>query len=93
MSAHAHTSLPHPFYSLDPALTNFFGAVVSLDEKSPQRETLCKCGRGKTKNNCRSTKSWSKMMRSKTVLSSGKFFSIGLMHQMESALKVNEVYM
>ena len=45
--------MPHPPYSQDLTLSNFF--FVSLDEKSPQREMFCQCGRGETKNG-RSTK-------------------------------------
>ena len=49
------TSLAHPSYSPDLALNNFCFVLVSLDEKSPQREMFCRCGRDETKNG-RSTK-------------------------------------
>ena len=42
------TPVPHPPYSPNLALRGFF-LFVSLDEKSPQREMFCQCGRGETK--------------------------------------------
>ena len=45
--------MPHPPYSSNLTRVTFF--FVSLDEKSPQRETFCRCGTGESKNG-RSTK-------------------------------------
>ena len=47
------TPLSHPPYSPDLILSNMF--FVPLDEKSPQREIFCQCGKTETKNS-RSTK-------------------------------------
>ena len=41
------TLVPNPPYSPDLAVSDLF--FVSLDEKSPQREMFCQCGRGETK--------------------------------------------
>ena len=79
--------VPHPPHS--PLLTPNNTFFVLSDVKSPQREMLCQCGRGETKNS-RSTKrhqnwwvqncfeQWEKVL-------------IGVLHQMESTLKVTEV--
>ena len=49
-----HDLMPHPPHSPDLTPSNF--SFVSPDEKSPQRETFCPCGRGETKKKGRSTK-------------------------------------
>ena len=82
------TPVPHPPYSPGLVLNGII--FVSLDEKSLQRKTFCQCGRGETKN-IRSTWNTSKSTHSKTVLSSGKNILIGVLHQMESILKVTRV--
>ena len=41
------TSMPHPPYAPDLAPSNCY--IVSLDEKSPQRETFCWCRRSEQK--------------------------------------------
>ena len=79
------TPMPHPSCSPDLASSNFFVCLFLPDEESPQRETFCLCGRGKTKEMAEA------LNNSKTVLNSGKNVSVGVLHQMESTLKVTEV--
>ena len=61
------------------------------NEKSPQRERFCWCGRGETKD-ARSTKRH-QYWQVQTVLSSGKkrLNSYIALHQMESTFKVTEI--
>ena len=82
LTKNSMTPLPHPPYSSNLTSSDIF-CFVSPDENSPQREMFCQCGRREKKNG-RSTKS------SKTVLSSEKKVSIGILHQMEITLKVTE---
>ena len=63
---------------------------VSLNEKSLQKETFYQCGRGETKNS-RSTKRHQNWIQKLYILSSGKNVLKGILHQMESTLKVTEV--
>ena len=44
LTKHGMTPVPHPPYSPDLALSDFF--FVSLHEKIPQSETSCPCGKG-----------------------------------------------
>ena len=81
------TPVSHPPYSPDLALSDIF---VSLDEKSPSKETFCRCGRGETKND-RSSKRRQNRRGQKLFRAVGKTVSIGVLHQMESTLKVTEV--
>ena len=85
------TSLAHPSYSPDLALNSFCFVLVSLDEKSPQREMFCRCAGSETKNS-RSTKRHQQVQKPfwNGVWSSGKVL-IGVLHQMESTLKVTKV--
>ena len=66
------TPMPHILYS--PGSHPYF--FVSPDEKSPQMETFCQCGRSETKNS-RSTKRHQNRGVQK-LLSSGKNVSIGI---------------
>ena len=68
--------MPHPLYSPNLVPGDYF--FVSLDEKSPQRETFCICGRGETKNG-RSTKRHQNRWVQKP-LSSGKNILLGAAH-------------
>ena len=61
-----------------------------LEEKSPQMQMFCQCGRGETKNG-RSTKRHQNWCVQKLFLNSGKNVLKGVLHQMESTLKVTEV--
>ena len=81
------TPMLHPPYSPDLTLSDFF--FVSLDEKIPQREMLCQCGRG--------GKKWQNVLKGiktnefKNCVEHWKTVSMGVLHQMESTLKVSEV--
>ena len=77
--------LTFPIHLISPK-QHFF---VSPDEKSPQRETLCQCGRSKTKNG-RSTKRHQNWWVQKLFWAVKKV-SIDILHQMVSILKVTEV--
>ena len=82
--------MSHPPYSPDLNLSDCF--FVSLGEKSSQRETFCDMEEVKWKTNKQMQKHWkaSRLTGSKPTLSSGKKVSIGVLHQMESALKMTE---
>ena len=56
---------------------------------SPQRETFCRCGRGETKKS-RSTKSI-QIYKFRNCSEQWRNILIGVLHQIESALKVTEV--
>ena len=73
-----------------PILTRSNFCFVPQDEKSPQRETFCQCGRGKTKKWQKHQKA-SKSTGSKTFEQWKKKVSIGVLHQTESTLKVTEI--
>ena len=57
---------------------------------SSQRETFCQCGKGETKSG-RSTKRHQNRQVKKLFWAGYKKVSIGVLHQMESTLKVTEV--
>ena len=75
--------MPHPPHSPDLTLRNF--SFVSPDEKSPQRETFCPCGRGETKKKAEALKG------SKSTTSKTSELWKNVLQQMESMLKVTEV--
>ena len=60
------------------------------DEKSPQRETFCQCGRGEPRNGI-SAKRHQNQRVQKLFWAVEKKVSVGVLHQMESTLKVTEV--
>ena len=76
-----------PIHPILPQATFFF---VSPDEKSHQREMLCWCGTGETKND-KSTERHQNRWDQKLFWAVKKQVSIGILHQMESTLKVTEV--
>ena len=75
----------HPIHPILPRPTFF----VSPDEKIPQRETSCQCGRGETKT--AEVLKGVKIDWVQKVVSSEKNVLIGVLHQIESTLKVTEV--
>lgn len=76
------TPVPHPPCSHHLTLRDVF---VSPDEKSPRRETRCRCGRGETKMGAALNGI------SMDALGSGESTRTGALHQTESALRVTEV--
>ena len=84
-----------PIHQISPWAT-FFGFPKG---KSPQREMVCRCGKGGTNKQSRSTKrhqnQWVQNLFLKTGFStqnlSGKNILIGVLHQVESTLKVTDV--
>ena len=92
MTQNVITPLTPPFQSPDPAPSDFFSCCFPGWEKkkSPQRETLCRCGKCETKNN-RSVKRHHNWQVQKTVLSSRRnIASSSVLHQLEHTLKVTE---
>ena len=81
------TATHHP-YSPDLSWSDFFS--VSLDAKSPQRETFCPHGRYETKKMAEALKDI-KINEFKNYFQHWKNISIGVLHQIESILKVTEV--
>ena len=76
-------------HQISPRVT-FFCLFVSLDKKSPQREMSCWCGKGETKNSKNSKRHQNRWVQ--RLLSSREKVLIGALHQMESSLKMTEVY-
>ena len=70
-------------------LSNFFSFCFPRWEKCPQRETCYQCGRAETKNG-RSTKQRQNRVQKLFQTVGKNNISIGVLHQMESALKVTE---
>ena len=82
------TTMPHPPYSPDLAPSNFL-FVCFPDEKSPQREHFANVEEVKQKT--AGVVKGIKIDKFKNCLGHGKDVSIGVLHQVESTLKVTEV--
>ena len=76
-----------PIHQISPWVTFF---CCPVQKKSPQRETLCWCGRGGIKNDI-STKRHQNWWVQKLFEQWKKSISIGVLHQMERTLKVTEL--
>ena len=81
------TPVAHPPYSPDLALGNIF--LFPWIKKRSQREMFYRCGIGETK--MAEALKGIKIDEFKTDLISGQHILIGVLHQMESTLKVIEV--
>ena len=84
-----NATTPMPLLPYSPFLILIDFSFVSPDEQSPQREMFCRCGRGETQS-CRSTKKASKSVSPK-LFEQWKKSSVGVLHHMESTLKVTKV--
>ena len=86
LTKNSMTSMPHPPYFPNLSPSGFL--FVSLDERSPQRETFCQCRRGDMKNSKNIKRHRNRQVQK---LEQWKNVSVGVVHQMESTLKVTEI--
>ena len=81
------TPVTHPPYSPNPNMSNIL--IIFPDDKSPQRETFCRCGRGEKK--IAEVLKVIKIEEFKNCFDQWKYVLLGVLHQMESSLKATEV--
>ena len=86
-----HDPVPHPPYSPSLAPSNFCLFVCVPWWESPQGEVFCQCGRGETKNGRITKRHQNWLLVQKLFWAVGKKSLLGVLHQMESTLKVIEV--
>ena len=88
LTKNSMTLILHPSYSPNHTPVTFF---VSPDEKSPQKEIFCLCGKGEKKTAEALKGIKIDELKNCFHLLSGKNVSISVLHHIESTMKVTEV--